>query len=174
MKVRDVTAYGVRMLPSSRRARVLWSVSLALTSSLLLLPVIFKFDGKPHADWQQFLGRFHPLAVHLPIGLLVLLPILEVMGGSRPSLREAAEFVLGLCFSCCLGAAALGYLLAFGSGEAGAGVTRHMWGGITLTFCVLFCVLARRAWLAGEVPWVYPALLAGVLVLLTWTADQGG
>ena len=49
-----------------------------------------------------------------------------------------------------------------------------MWGGIALTICVLFCVLARRAWLAGEVPWVYPALLACVLVLLTWTADQGG
>ena len=174
MKFRDVAAFGARMLSDSRRTRVLWSVSLALNISLLLLPFIFKFDGKPHADWQQFLGRFHPLAVHLPIGLLVLLPILEVMGGSRHSLREAAEFVLGLCFACCLGAAALGYLLAFGSGDAGAGVTRHMWGGIALTFCVLFCVLARRAWLAGEVPWVYPALLAGVLVLLTWTADQGG
>ena len=76
MKFRDVAAFGARMLPDSRRTRVLWSVSLALSFSLLLLPFIFKFDGKPHADWQQFLGRFHPLAVHLPIGLLVLLPIL--------------------------------------------------------------------------------------------------
>lgn len=79
MKVRDVASFGVRMLPNSRRTRVLLSVSLALNISLLLLPFIFKFDGKPHADWQQFLGRFHPLTVHLPIGLLVLLPILEVM-----------------------------------------------------------------------------------------------
>ncbi len=174
MKVRDVTAFGRRMLPASARMRVLWSVSLALSTSLLLLPFLFRLDGKPHADWQQFLGRFHPLAVHLPIGLLVLLPILEVMGRSRPSLREAAELVLRLCFACCLGAAALGYLLAFGSGEAGEGVTRHMWGGIALTFCVMLLVLARRAWLTGDAPWVYPALLAGVLALLMWTADQGG
>lgn len=172
--VRAVPAYFGRALPGSKRTRVLWAVSLALATSLLLLPFIFKFDGKPHADWEQFLGRFHPLAVHLPIGLLVLLPILEVMGVSRPSFREAAEFVLGLCFVCCLGAAMLGYLLAFGSGEAGAGVSRHMWGGIALTFCVMLCVLARRAWLAGDAPWIYPVFLASVLALLAWTADQGG
>ncbi len=169
-----LAALAGRALPDSKRTRVLLSVSFVLSISLLLLPFLFKLDGKPHADWQQFLGRFHPLAVHLPIGLLVLIPILEVMGNSQPSLRDAAELVLGLALACCLGSAALGYLLAFGSGEAGAGVARHMWGGIALTFSVLLCVLARRAWLAGDAPWAYPALLASALMVLTWTADQGG
>ena len=40
-----------------------------------------------------------------------------------------------LAFIGCLGALTLGYLLAYGSGDAGAGVTRHMWGGIALTIC---------------------------------------
>ena len=91
-----------------------------------LLPWVVRLDGKPHADWQQFLGRFHPLAVHLPIGLLLLVPLLEIAGAFRPALREAAGFVLALAFASCLLALTLGFLLAYGSGEAGPGVTRHM------------------------------------------------
>jgi Planctomycete cytochrome C len=166
------------VLPKSRLARIVWAASLLLTVALLLLPVIFKLDGKVHADWQQFLGRFHPLAVHLPIGLILLVPLLELAGIIRPALREAAAFVLALCIPACLSAVILGYLLAYGSGEIGATVTRHMWGGITLTVAVLLCSLLRPAWSMGAVAGYlrigYPALLTFVLLLLSWTAHQGG
>jgi uncharacterized membrane protein/mono/diheme cytochrome c family protein len=142
--------------------------------ALLLLPWVAKLDGKPHADWEQFLGRFHPLAVHLPIGLLVLIPVLEVMGRFRPALRESAGFVLGLTFAVCLGALTLGYLLAFGSGTTGTTVMRHMWGGIALSIGVLLCLLARPWWVSGAEPRVYPAMLTCVLLVLVWTAHQGG
>jgi hypothetical protein len=36
-------------------------------------------DGRGHAAWLQFIGRFHSLVVHLPICLIVLVPVLEVM-----------------------------------------------------------------------------------------------
>ena len=62
---------------------------LAFSVALLLLPWILKLDGHPHADWQQFLGRFHPLMVHLPIGLLLAVPVLELAGaGVRPCARR--------------------------------------------------------------------------------------
>jgi mono/diheme cytochrome c family protein len=89
-------------------------------------------------------------------------------------LREAAGFVLGLGFISCLGTLTLGFLLAYGGGNAGAGVTRHMWGGITLTICVLLCLLARPWWTSGSVPRVYPLMLATVLLVLVWAAHQGG
>lgn len=141
---------------------------------LLVLPLVFRLDGKPHADWQQFLGRFHPLMVHLPIGLLVLVPVLELCGWLRPPLREAAGFVLGLSVLACIASLVLGYLLAYGAGEAGAGITRHMWGGIALTIVVLLSALIRPAWSAGRVDWSYPSLLFGVMLVLAWTAHQGG
>ena len=150
----------------------LWIVALAVSVLLLVSPWIVRLDGKVHADWQQFLGRFHPLVVHLPIGLLVLVPILEVAGRARPALREAAAFVLSLSVFACLLAVVLGYLLAHGGGEAGAGVARHMWGGILLTIAVLACVFARQA--AGTLRGSYPWLLTAVLLLLAWTAHQGG
>jgi uncharacterized membrane protein/mono/diheme cytochrome c family protein len=148
--------------------------ALALTVALALLPWIVKLDGRPHADWQQFLGRFHPLAIHLPIGLLVLVPLLEIVGGYRPALREAAGFVLQLAFASCLLALTLGVLLAYGSGASGAGVTRHEIGGIVLIIGVLLCLLARPRWSAGHVTHVYPSLLTCAMLALVWTAHQGG
>ena len=139
---------------------------------MLLLPFVFRLDGKTHGDWQQFLGRFHPLVVHLPIGLILLVPVLEIAGKYRPALLEAAMFVLSLSVFSCLLALTLGYLLAYGSGDAGAGVARHMWGAIALTIGVLGCVLVRGA--SGGLRGFYPYLLAGVMFLLAWTAHQGG
>jgi uncharacterized membrane protein len=148
--------------------------AIGVSVLLLLLPVLFHLDGKQHANWQQFLGRFHPLAVHLPIGFLVLLPLLEIAGRRRPALREAAGFVLTLAFLSSVGALTLGYLLAYGSGAQGATVVHHMWAGIALTIGVLLCLMARREWVAADVSRIYPLLLTVVLLLLIYTAHQGG
>jgi mono/diheme cytochrome c family protein len=163
-----------RLTPKSKLARAQWISAFLLSTALLLLPWLVKLDGKPHADWEQFVGRFHPLAVHLPIGLLLLVPILELVGVSRPAMREAAGFVLSLAFIATFGSLTLGYLLAYGSGEAGATVTYHMAGGIALTIDVLFCILARPLWSSGVLSFAYPLLLACALLTLVWTAHEGG
>jgi uncharacterized membrane protein len=162
------------VLPQSRSTKLLWTASLLISAALLLLPLLFKLDGKEHAHWQQFLGRFHPLVVHLPIGFLLLVPLLELVGTSRRAMREAAGLVLWLAAFGCLGAVSLGYLLAYGSGDAAVGVIRHMWGGIALTIGVLLCCLVRPSWVSGEHRRIYPCLLGCVMLLLTWTAHQGG
>ena len=148
--------------------------SLPAIATLVLLPFLWKLDGQSHADWQQLIGRFHPLAVHLPIGMLLLIPLLEIRGLSHPALREAAGFILGLSVLATLGTVALGYLLAYGSGTTGVTVTYHMWGGISLAIGVLVCFLIRPGWVAGEFPLGYPISLACVLLLLLWTCHQGG
>lgn len=141
---------------------------------LFILPFLVRLDGRPHAEWLQFFGRFHPLLVHLPIGFLVLLPLLEIAGRTRPALREAAGFVLQLAVAACVITLAFGILLAYGGGVTGATVTRHMWGGIVLLIELFVCLVVRPAWAAGQVDRVYPALLAGTLLTLTWTAHLGG
>jgi hypothetical protein len=169
-----LAAISDKFLPNSKTTRIAWIASLAFSVALTLLPWLVKLDGKPHADWQQFLGRFHPLAVHLPIGFLLLVPVLEIAGAFRPALRETAGFVLGLAFASSVLALTLGMLLAYGSGNTGALVTRHMAGGIALTIGLLLSSLARPWWIERSVPIFYPALLACMIPLLFWTADQGG
>jgi uncharacterized membrane protein/mono/diheme cytochrome c family protein len=175
VRIQDrLAAISERFLPNSKATRIIWLASLVFSVGLALLPWLVKLDGKPHADWQQFLGRFHPLVVHLPIGFLLLVPLLEIGGVFRPALREAAGFVLGLALAGSVFALTLGMLLAYGSGDRGTLVTRHMAGGIALTIGLLLCSLARPWWIERNVPMFYPALLACMMPLLFWTADQGG
>jgi len=175
VKIQDrLTTISGRFWPNSKTTRMAWIASLVFSVGLALLPWLIKLDGKPHADWQQFIGRFHPLVVHLPIGFLLLVPVLEIAGIFRPSLREAAGFVLGLAFAGAVLALTLGVLLAYGGGNAGTLVTRHMAGGIALTIGLLLCSLTRPWWIERNVPIFYPALLACMIPLLFWTADQGG
>ena len=160
-----------------RRARLIprvWIGCVCAGTFIVLLPLFFPLDGKPHADWLQFLGRFHPLLVHLPIGLILLLPLLEFAGIRRQSLREAAGFVLQIALATCVLAIIFGLLLAYGSGEIGTTVTRHIRGGIVLALELLLCLAVRRSYVAGEQSRAYFVLLTAVLMTLAWTAHQGG
>ncbi len=157
-----------------RVAPARWLGVLGLSALLVMLPFAVRLDGKAHADWLQFLGRFHPLLVHLPIGMLVLLPLLEVAGTTRTGFREAAGFVLRLTLATGAITLVLGILLAYGSGVTGATVTRHMWGGIALLIELMVWVTVRPAWTTGQLQRAYPALLAITLLTLAWTAHQGG
>lgn len=141
---------------------------------LVALPFIFRLDGRPHSDWLQFLGRFHPALLHLPIGLIVLVPVLEIAGARRAALREAADFVLRAALALALPTLALGYMLAYGGGDISATVTRHMWGAIALCIGLMLCVLVRREWTVGGQRSVYPALLTATLLILVWTGHEGG
>ena len=161
-------------IPKDPKARAKWLAVLAISIVLLSLPFLVRLDGKSHADWEQFFGRFHVLAIHLPIALILLVPVLEIAGAFRASLREAAGFVLALAFAACAGSLVLGFLLAYGSGETGTTVTRHMWGGVVLTIVMLLCVVLRPAWSNRAAPRAYPAMLLFAFLALLWTAHQGG
>lgn len=150
-----------------------WRWTLGLSVVLVMLPLAVPLNGQSHADWLQFVGRFHPLLVHLPIGLLVLLPILEVAGSKRPNLRDTAGLVLQLTLATGAISLVFGILLAYGGGVMGTTVTCHMWGSIALLIGLMMCASVRSAWASGQLR-VYPILLAVTLLTLTWTAHQGG
>jgi hypothetical protein len=169
-----VTNAARSLLQQIRAGRAAWLRAAGTSVTLIVLPFIFPLDGRAHADWMQFLGRFHPALLHLPIGLIILLPLMEIAGSRRPALREAADFVLRAALALALPTLALGYLLAYGAGDTGTTVGRHMWGAITLCICLMLSVLLRTAWVAGEQKWIYPAVLSATLFTLIWTSHQGG
>lgn len=154
-----------------RRAAWIWVISASAV--LVLIPFFFKLDGRAHADWMQFLGRFHPVLLHLPIGLIVLVPVFEAMGRRRPALQEAAGVTLQFAVAMGLLTLVLGYLLAYGSGDTGSTVTRHMWGAIALCVELMLCVMLRAEFVMRGVR-LYPGMLCIALLTLLWTAHQGG
>lgn len=173
MIVADKLALAMRSL-RIRNVPAKWLCTLGASAILLLLPFAFPLDGRTHADWLQFLGRFHPLLVHLPIGMLVLLPFLELAGTTRAGFRETAGFVLHMTLAAAALTLVLGILLAYGSGVMGATVTRHMWGSIVLLIELMVWAAVRPVWISGQLQRAYPALIAVTLLTLTWTAHQGG
>src|SRR5258707_5264478 len=79
-----------------RSRLVLIAISAAFILLLLLALLHAPPDGRERGDLGQFVGRFHPLVVHLPIALLLLVPLLECFGLVRrwSHLRESAGFFL--------------------------------------------------------------------------------
>jgi len=149
----DLTRGSLTPRPKSGTAMYGKAVLIASAAAivvLLLLPVLVSVDGKTHADWQLMLGRLHPLAVHLPIGILLMVPVLEIAGRSRAALREAAGFLLSAAVVCSAGAVVLGLLLAHGGGFTRAAVHAHMWGGVWVAVASLLCWLVRPLWASGR------------------------
>lgn len=156
---------------NSRARLILCSVGLFVV--LLLLFAVLKAppDGIERGDLSQFIGRFHPLAVHLPIALVLLLAVVECAGFFRvgKSIHASAGFVLALATASALAAAFLGWMLGRNGGYEGALVTRHMWGGISLAAALVLCC-AIRSWNTK----LYGAALFATVSLMAWTSDQGG
>ena len=136
-----MTLWGHRVSGQFRLGLLTLAPILIVAVLLALLPP----DGNERAEWAQFIGRFHPLAVHFPIALILLVPILELAGlSSRFSyLRSSAGFVLGLATLSATAAAILGWCLGRSGGYSGPLVTQHMWGGISLAAVCWLCWILR-------------------------------
>jgi len=93
-----------------------------------------------------FLGRFHPLVVHLPIGILSLAILAELFfnRGKEESLRSILLFVWLTGVVSSLMAAIVGYMLSLGGGYYEDTLVYHMWFGFSLSFLVLIFYFLKR------------------------------
>lgn len=133
-------------------------------------------DGQERSAWMLFMGRFHLLAIHFPIALLYLVPILELAGRyyRLPHLKDSVEFVLLLAFASSLVAAALGWSLARSGGYSGRIVTQHMWGGVLVAAGIWICWMLRARLVPPRGVMTYAFALATTVVLVSWTGYRGG
>ena len=118
-----------------------------------------------------WLGRLHPVLVHLPIGFLVLLAILECANGRARFHGAAAArpVVLAASVLSALVAAACGWLLAGEGDYAPGALSWHRWLGTALVPATLVLGLLGRS--AGR---VYRLWLVGTLALLICAGHFGG
>lgn len=121
----------------------------------------------------DFLGRFHPLLVHLPIGILLLAVLFQwmLLVPRWASLKPAIPVMffwgtLAAAFSCITG-----YFLSL-SGEYDADTTsQHQWMGIYTAIASLLIYFLHRIHL-GE--WITRIAGLIILVLISITGHLGG
>jgi uncharacterized membrane protein len=138
-------------------------------------------------DLAPFVGRFHPLLVHFPIGILLLAVAMQLVAVVAAWRRRAAPFsdraiaiVLGCGAAGAVAAATTGYLLGGSGGYTGETFERHetLGIGVAILSCLAALVALMRLrpenfWRVGFWRGVYAAALAGVFVMLTWAGHLG-
>jgi len=150
-------------------------VTLTAIGVLACLLLFAPPDGTERAQLMQFLGRFHPLAVHLPIALLILVPVLEIAGKTErfSYLLPACTFVLGVAIIGAIVAMALGWCLGRSGGYSGPLVKQHMWAAITSAAGVWLCWRLHVGTGAPKAKMYYVSLIATVAVV-AFAGYRGG
>ncbi len=125
-------------------------------------------------DIAAFIGRFHPLLVHLPIGFLLLGILLDVFAQRYDKQWDEVtriSYFLGALSA--LVAAFCGWLLAADGGYTGDTIFWHRWLGIGVAVVSVGLWLGKTKFLPlpRVVHW---GMLVGVAVLLTITGHLGG
>src|ERR1700758_1288728 len=152
-------------------------LGIAMLAPILVVTTLVTFfppDGNERAEWLQFIGRFHPLLVHFPIALFLLVPIFEILGRSDrfAYLRLSVIFILALATLGATTAALFGWCLGRSGGYSGTLITQHMWGGVFLSVICWLCWLLRTQLREFGVTYAI-ALVMGV-GLVAWTGYRGG
>ncbi len=129
-------------------------------------------------DFVLFLGRFHPLVVHLPIGFLFFAFVLEVFSRwkKNPTLTAAIPLALLLGGISAALSCILGYMLSLSGDYDASAVDTHFWLGIATT------IVAFLAWLIRiekvKIPFnavkANISVLSLIVVLLSVTGHYGG
>ena len=153
------------------------AISTALILFLLSLPFTTELNGEEGPAILAFFGRFHVLALHLPIGWLLLVPVLEYIGikwGSENA-RAVAGIVLAIGAVSAVLAATLGFSLAVAEAFAGPVVKTHMWMGIFTAITALLSYSFRELRSSIQIAKkLYPLGLTVCLLTMTYGGHLGG
>ncbi|NMH86023.1 DUF2231 domain-containing protein [Flavivirga algicola] len=130
-------------------------------------------------DFILFLGRFHPLVVHLPIGFLFFAFLLELYGKwkNTPALTAAIPLALLSGVISAAVACILGYMLSLGGDYSESTLDIHFWFGIATTIITFLAWLIRVEKINISKPNSIKSnisLLTLIVVLLSITGHYGG
>ncbi len=163
-----------------KRLWTLTIVSALVAMGLVLTPF---WVGSPHRetmpDLVRFLGHFHPVLLHLPIGIFALILVHElvaIVGRRRVADPEESTFPLFFGAASAVVAVIAGFLLYQGEVQFKGSelVERHLWSGIA------FAVAAITTWICKEWTLVtgahaifYRLLLFGSVGVMAFASHEG-
>lgn len=124
-----------------------------------------------------FLGRFHPLIVHLPIGFLIMSGLLQLYAvkikNSSINLNHAIAFTLFWGTIASIGAVAIGWLLSLQGGYDSDILFWHKWLGILVTLLSFFGWILKTERIRLRKS-VFSVVLMLIIILISMSGHLGG
>lgn len=141
------------------------------------LPLFLLLLYPPVGNWTLFLGRFHIVILHLPIGILLLTALMELLHLVSFGRVQFASRIPVFCgaLSAVL-AMALGILLMSGASMEGALVESHFNWGIATAFAAVLALLIRSLpgfERAALVRASYRCVLFSACLIMIWASHKG-
>ncbi|WP_190808808.1 DUF1592 domain-containing protein [Flagellimonas sp. S3867] len=147
---------------------------LVLSMVLVAIPFL-PIKGNEIPWFLDFFGKFHPILVHLPIGTLLCLFILEIVV-PKPHMSHIRGVILKFVVITAIPSVLAGTLLA-ASGSYGSDVFRlHKWFGLATALFSIWLYVIHKKEIAKKIGRfsVYQVALFTNVVLLTIAGHYGG
>ena len=127
-------------------------------------------------DFVYFLGRFHVLVLHLPIGMIVALFALEALSRKEKYryLEAASPFLWGATALSALVTVLLGFMhFAEGAFTGPSADLHRLFGTVVAGIATVVALLRASSFAASYKPLFFPASI-GLVLLVTITGHYGG
>lgn len=120
----------------------------------------------------NFIGRFHVLIVHVPIGVIFLGFGMDILSRLKKfgHLKDSLPFIHWISFLSACGATIVGYMLMSVEGFAGRAMDMHMWFGLAVVVCCLLALVFSLRKLAA----LSTLFLAGAVFTTMASGHFGG
>jgi uncharacterized membrane protein len=126
---------------------------------------------------QDFFSRFHPLLVHLPIGIFLLGALLKAFSlfkNNTEEYHEALKFIRKASFFTALFAASTGYLLSLSGEFSSQTLDQHQWSGIIFTILTgVFAFVKINNRKLENTTWIILSILLSVVGHLGGSLTHG-
>ncbi len=169
-KVDDVLMKSTALVvvKTKRGSKFILRSGLAIAVLLAVMPLIGELGStNPKTTgtfglWLNFLGGFHPVFLHLPIGALALVILMEVFGIFSKKNRVNMTLALAFCAGCSVLATIFGYFLYLGGEYQSDLMEEHKRDGIIFTILLILTFLLRYWMQYSDKKWIkcsYPVML---------------
>lgn len=146
---------------------------IIVLQALMLIFSLVDLSGLP--GWIRYAGKFHPLLLHLPIALLLLLVPVTLLYKNREkdeSMGKAISLLLLYNALIATAAAIGGLLLAAGDSYDAQTLSRHKWLGIATAVASHALVYLHKFFSYSTIAW--KSSLAATVVILVFGSHYGG
>ena len=151
-----------------------WIGNILIGANFLLLFLAFSADNVVLPTFLTWTGRFHPLLLHLPLGITSLSIFLWLLKKNflADSFNEIYDLTLSTSAITSVFTALVGLFLSKGQDYEAEMLQNHLWSGVALSFFSWFSWWAFSNFYRVKPYWTY--LQFAGLALMTFVGHAGG